>query len=227
VTAAVFLAGVGYAVSEHPGRVAGTVVTWARPVPPSPGPLVALGDSWTDLGWSGAPGWAEYVADDLGLPLVNLARGGVGYLRSSGAVPTIPAQAAQVPADAAVVIVFGSPNDLEHAPADVTAAASATLATLARLAPAAGLVVVGPGWPDEPPSPAARRTRDAVAAAAASAGVAWVDPMPWLAGSPQLVADDGWHPSQPAGHRLVADRLRPYVATALPPVTLTADAHRE
>lgn len=191
------------------------------------GRLWVLGDSWSDpraYPWAPSSGWPSLIADRLGVGLVNSAVGGSGYAATAG-LPTFPGQAAQGTGTGAdVVVVFGSLNDpiQGHSADEVRAAATVTYGLVRRLCPDAQLLVAGPQWPATAPTPALLAVRDALADAAADAAADYVDPSGWLAGRPDLILPDGYHPT-PDGHSIIAERLGHDVALALlAPPTVTA-----
>lgn len=194
----------------------GHAVTIATPVPAPPGPLVTVGDSFTDPDWTPG-GWPELVAERVGLPLLNLGHSGSGYVREAED-STFPWSVAQhLPSTAAAVIVWGGYNDAASVvPVDVARAAATTLRLVRRLAPGAGLVAVGPQWVTEDPTPQVLQLRDAVRAAAIAEGAVWADPIDerWLVSRPELLLPDGLHPG-PQAQELLADRMTPLVQTAL------------
>jgi lysophospholipase L1-like esterase len=180
--------------------------------------LWALGDSWTDPASSGGvgTGWAQIVADRLGVGIVNSAVGGAGYavLTSSGS--SFPVQAARgAGVGASLVVVFGSVNDplLSRTPDEVRDGATVTYGLLRRLCPGAPLLVIGPQWGAAPIPAALLAARDAVRSAAAAAGADFVDPSGWLLGRTDLLLDAN-HPNR-LGHVLLADRVEHDVALLL------------
>jgi hypothetical protein len=222
VSGPVYLDGVPYLVTTGPGEDPAMTVTVAQPTTPVvPVPervLAVVGDSWSAVDWA-PDGWPTQAAEAVGARLVNLAAGGSGYVRA--AASSFPyAAAAQLPADASCVVVFGGYNDQELAAGDVEMAAHATYAGVRRSAPGAVLIVVGPQWPrwavTEPPA-SYEDIRDAVRAAVWHAGARWVDPLAerWLAGHPELIGPDGHHPTPGAGQDYLAARIAPHVAAAM------------
>ncbi|SDG94929.1 SGNH/GDSL hydrolase family protein [Klenkia brasiliensis] len=162
----------------------------------------------------GEANWATLVARALGMDVANDAVPGSGYV--AGQVSTYPYAATTWPEPtAAVTVVFGGINDTPMPVASVAMAATVTYATIRRAAPGSALVVVGPQWATSTPTPAQAALTRAVRAAAAAAGAVWVDPSGWLAGRPSLLGADGLHPSD-EGHQVIAERLQPIVAAALP-----------
>lgn len=221
MTAAVFLGGLPYIVTEHTADAAGVSTVSATPVLPEERTLrlVTYGDSFTAeklaVPEQRGPTWSHIVADALGLELSNRALGGTGYTAESWGNIAFPARVAQdPPVGADVVLVFGSVNDVNfgHGVAAEAAAAADTLDAIQAAAPDAVLIVVGPQWPAAPAVPAlAYQLRDVVQAAAAERGAVFVDALTWFQGHPELIGSDGLHPND-AGHRYMAALLRPTIA---------------
>ncbi len=119
-------------------------------------------------------------------------------------------------AGADVVVVVGSRDDGPGVADQVAAAGNALLADLGERAPEAGLVVVGPIWPEDPAPAGARNNRDVLRAAAESAGATFVDPIEeaWFVEEPALLGADGVYPTD-EGHAYLADRIEPAVRSAL------------
>lgn len=223
--ATILLGGVAYTpfVAHTDAPVTGTLYQPTDPV----GQLVTIGDSFSEStgpggSWGETNGWPVRVAAAVGRELVPLAVGGSGYLQPTArwdGVHTFPLAAAQVPASADVVIVFGGVNDLPRAAADVGAAAQATFATIKQRAPRAQLLVIGPQKRPEPMLATLTAYRDQVRAAALEAGALWVDPIAedWLQ-DPALL-DDGWgarwHPNDTAGQDFLVEQITPHVRAAL------------
>ena len=74
---------------------------------------VAIGDSWTAAGTlgNGVNNYTNYVADRLGVTIVNAAIGGTGYVAQNGQYGD-QFYNRQIPADGDAYTIFGSFNDL-------------------------------------------------------------------------------------------------------------------
>jgi hypothetical protein len=182
--------------------------------------MLVVGDSFTTASPE-ATVWTELVRADLdaaGRPMaVTVTAGeGTGYAEPGPDGTTFPALAQQAGAGFDLVIFFGSRHDIAAAP-DVSAAAGAAFAAARAANPEAELMVIGPAWPGPPPGYIVTN-RDALAAAVVPDGAVFVDPLAagWFSGTePGLVTPDGVRPTA-AGHRYLADLIRPVIEEALP-----------
>ncbi|RZU34067.1 SGNH/GDSL hydrolase family protein [Blastococcus saxobsidens] len=181
--------------------------------------LLVVGDG-TTVAPAGEPGWAQLLADDLaadGRPvaLTVQAAAGAGYVEPASGGETFDGLLRAAGPGHDVVVFFGSRDDIEAAP-DIRAAAESVFAVARTASPGAELLAIGPAWPTTDPPGYIVTNRDAVSAAAAAAGVPFVDPLVagWLA-EPSRIGPDGVGPTR-AGHRYVADQIRPLVEDLLP-----------
>jgi hypothetical protein len=115
------------------------------------------------------------------------------------------------------VVFFGSRNDQNVDPAQLSILAYGTFALARRIAPSATLLVIGPPWPTADPPAEILRARDALQYQAGVAGATFIDPIAqsWFVGQPELIAADGVHPTD-AGHEYLADQIAPLLAAHLP-----------
>jgi lysophospholipase L1-like esterase len=180
--------------------------------PPTPERIVVLGDSYT-AGEQASFGWP----DVLELPdheLVNLATGGTGYVHTEVAGTTTFGEAAEaeLTADTDLLVVVGGRNDQDELPEAVETAA----VNLFQAALDAGIevVAVGPIWDASAPNTGAQAVEAAVQRAAEVSGVQYVDGLQWFRDKPDLIGPDGVHPND-AGQRLLADKMRPIIMSAL------------
>ncbi|ODQ90187.1 hypothetical protein BHQ18_12200 [Mycolicibacterium flavescens] len=193
--------------------------------------MLVIGDSYTEgtpLGGEGDKNWTQLALRQLRREGVDItatvsAAGGSGYV-TRGLSGTVFGQALQsaISADGGseapedIVLIFGGTND-QIAPRDTEAVAVRDVLKSARArAPRAKLIVVGPVWPDSEPSPAVLQIRDIVRAEAARAGATFVDPIAdrWFSAEPQLIGDDGVHPTD-MGHVYMSERLLPVIRSEL------------
>lgn len=200
------------------------------PGQPPPPPVVAFyGDSFSSgyagMG-AGERNWTTLAAHAAGATPANNAIGGTGYVQCPGGV-TFPSAAADLPVPgAAVQVVMGGFNDrLITDPAAIAAAARTTFRLLRLTNPAAGLLVIGPQWPNAAPPALMYRHRDAVRDAALRAGAAWVDPLDerWLFDPGLIWPGDGIHPTDD-GHQAIARWAAPHLAAVLAAVLAEAPA---
>ena len=183
--------------------------------------LAVYGDSYTtgsDEGGIGPDGWPVLVGDQLGARTGVAAAGGAGYVEISPFTgETFLDLVRRNPEpDADVVVILGSRNDAGSPPADIEAAASAVYAALRQIHPDAPLVVIGPPWVDADVPASVEETNEAVRRAAAAAGATFVDPLAegWFFDAPELIGDDGIHPTDD-GHAYLARVIAPHVQAAI------------
>ena len=169
-------------------------VTKPRPV------AVFIGDSYTEGAGGAKPVWPVIVSQAKGWRMVNLGNGGTGFTtRGAQDRPTyVEMVPAAIEAAPAVVIVSTAGNDGR---ADVTDAAMRVFRELRAALPDARIVAVAP-FRRGPELPRATMA-DEVRRAAAAAGVEWVDPDDPLVGHPELLLEDGVHPTS-EGHAALA-----------------------
>lgn len=187
--------------------------------------VVVIGDSYTGgsgEGGRGAAAWPRIAGEDLRGDGMNAAvavsaHGGSGYVARgidgstfSDAVPGL------LQPDDDVVVVFGGINDADKPVEQESVAVGELLSEVRRRSPDAEVIVVGPAWPDAEPTRQILSVRDVLSAAATAAGATFIDPIAdrWFADRPDLIGDDGIHPTD-EGHRLMAQKLEPYLRSAL------------
>lgn len=106
------------------------------------------------------------------------------------------------------VVVTGSRNDADATAGVVEQKAAELYKRVREELPEATLIVVGPMWHNLQPSADVLRVNDEVRSAAEKADAVFLDALdvPWLDGSPELLAPDGLHPSE-EGHARMADQF--------------------
>ncbi|WP_051388938.1 SGNH/GDSL hydrolase family protein [Arthrobacter sp. 35W] len=230
------LAAAGALVLAGCSSSASTVSPGGLPVGPSPGPaaapsadsllstVVVLGDSLsTGYGTSPELAWPALLQDDFdtrgaAVQIINAARNGSGYVSIGDDDETFVDEAAEIPSDTSLVVVFGSENDMGYDDGELREAAAQTYAGIKAAAPTAAVVVVGPPSYTDDPEPERLQVRDAVASEAQAAGVAFVDPIAehWIMGrADELIGPDGDHPSE-AGQYYLAGLFDSMVSARLP-----------
>lgn len=221
VGARVAATGPGEAVTgPSPAEVPEASVALRPAALPDPAVLAVYGDGYAagnELGGVGLTGWPALVAQQTETELALHAVRQAGYATegASGQDFIDLIQANPVP-DAAVTVVFGSRNDVQADPADISARVSEALVAVRTHAPQTSLLVIGPAWSNADVPPNILALRDAVLAVAQDAGATFVDPVAqgWFTESSGLIAADGISPTD-EGHAYMADRIAPAVATAL------------
>lgn len=179
--------------------------------------VVFIGDSYTggsteDSGETSR--FPRILQNDLDFYGTILARGGSGYLALGPSDAPITTFVEDVPADAALVVVMGSRNDIDDT--DITDAANSMYDALRARVPDARVLIVGPPWVSADVPDEIDEINDALRSAAGGHGFDFVaaSETPMLAGD-GLIGADKVHPTD-AGHRVLADYLRPLVAERLP-----------
>ncbi len=188
--------------------------------------VAVIGDSYTtggDLGGLGPKGWTARAWRELAsyrMPITADvgAEGGAGYgTRGNRGSVFEDLTARTVRPDDVLVVFFGSRNDQNVDPAQLSILAYGTFQLARRIAPSATFLVIGPPWPTADPPAAIVRIRDALQYQAGVAGATFVDPIAerWFVGQPGLIGADGVHPTD-AGHEYMADKIAPLIAAQLP-----------
>jgi GDSL-like Lipase/Acylhydrolase family len=188
--------------------------------------VAVIGDSYTtggDVGGMGPKGWTARAWQALakqGTPITADvgAEGGAGYgTRGNHGSLFEDLTAATVRPDDALVVFFGSRNDENVEPAQLSILAYGTYQLARRIAPSATFLVIGPPWPTANPPGTVVRIRDALRYQAQVAGAIFVDPIAegWFVGRPNLIGADGVHPTD-AGHEYMAEMIAPLIVAHLP-----------
>ncbi len=196
------------------------------PLSASPNRVAVIGDSytsgyedtgrgaanWTERAWQTLAGRGVYVRADVG------AEGGAGYAvrgNRGGLFGDLTARVVQP--DDALVVFFGSRNDKDVEPGELTRLVADTLGLARRITPGARMLVIGPPWPTDDVPGNVWRIRDILGEQARAVGAEFVDPLAerWFVGRPELIGPDGVHPTD-AGHAYMADKIVPLIAGQLP-----------
>ena len=188
--------------------------------------VAVIGDSYTtggDLGGLGQKGWPARAWQALaarGMPITADvgAEGGAGYgTRGNHGSVFEDLTAATVRPDDVLVVFFGSRNDQNVEPTQLSILAYGTFQLARRIAPTAAFLVIGPPWPTANPPEGVLRIRDALHYQAQMAGAVFVDPIAegWFVGRPDLIGADGVHPTD-AGHAYMAEMIAPLIGAQLP-----------
>jgi lysophospholipase L1-like esterase len=191
---------------------------------PAPTRMLVIGDSYTggsNEGGVGAAGWPRLLgerleADGYRTVIDVSASGGSGYIQPGPPGTTFVQLAEQARNAYAVVIFFGSRNDVAPA-GDVRQAATEAYQKVRETSPDARLLIIGPAWVNDNPPPNVRAARDGLARAAEDAGATFVDPLEegWFSGTYKtLIGADGVHPTD-QGHAHMADLIVPHVRAEL------------
>ncbi len=188
--------------------------------------VAVIGDSYTtgtDIGGLGSKGWTARAWRELADFRVPVtadvgAEGGAGYgTRGNRGSLFEDLTARTVKPDDVLVVFFGSRNDLNVDPAQLSILAYGTFQLARRSAPSATFLVIGPPWPTADPPAAILRIRDALQYQAGVAEATFIDPIAerWFVKQPELIGTDGVHPTD-AGHEYMADKIAPLIAAYLP-----------
>lgn len=205
------------------GMSAASVGADAAPKRPKP-VAVFIGDSYTQGAGASrrANSFAARVAVKERWRLVNLGRGGTGYVTASAegllscGIPYCGAYGERVAdtmaARPAVVIVSGGINDVGQSIPVFRSGVDQLLADLkARLPRRTFVAVTRPQWPDSRPPALFEREVQAVRASAKRHRVHYLDIGEPLAGRSALKAEDGVHPND-AGHAAIARAIEERLA---------------
>jgi GDSL-like lipase/acylhydrolase family protein len=188
-------------------------------------PVAVIGDSYTagtGEGGLGSSGWTArtwVMLAQQGIPLTAdvVSESGSGYAArgdAGGIFEDLTARA--VKPDDLLVVFFGSRNDQVADPVLLPVMVYSTFQLARRLAPNARFLVIGPPWPTADPPVGVLRIRDILSYQARLAGAQFVDPIAagWFVGRPELIGDDGVHPTD-AGHAYLADMIAPLIGAQL------------
>ncbi len=187
--------------------------------------IAVVGDSYTaggDLGGLGAKGWTTRAWQLLSRQGIALepdvaAEGGAGYgTRGNHGSLFEDLTDDVVKPDDALVVYFGSRNDQNMDPTQLSILMWSTFQLARRTAPSAKFLVIGPPWPTADPPDWVLKIRDALKYQAGVAGATFIDPIAqgWFVGRPELIGKDGIHPTD-AGHAYMADKIAPLIGAQL------------
>jgi lysophospholipase L1-like esterase len=190
-----------------------------------PKKVVVIGDSFTEgtpLGPVGAKSWHQLAFRQLRKAGVDITaeisrEGGSGYVARGYRGTTFGEKARRLLGpDDDLVIIFGGTGDAPEKPESVAAAVSDTFSLVRTASPRAKLIAVGPVSTAADPGPEVTRVRDIVRDEAAKISAIFVDPIAdqWFVGDPNLIREDGLHPTD-AGHAYMAERLLPIIERVL------------
>lgn len=180
-------------------------------------PVVAvIGDGSTSgaaRGVDAAERWTSLLAGAAKVQVRTYASDGGGYVSSGSDGRTFLQQAARVPVDADVVVIFGGISDVGLSELRVSRAASQTISAVQSRAPRAKIAVVGPVIDDGAPADSVTLLRTTLQNAAGAFELSFVDPIQqaWLNGSPDDASDLGAD-----DQRTLAARLQTVVEKQLP-----------
>ena len=187
--------------------------------------IAVIGDSYTtgtDLGGIGAKGWTTrawqlLTRDGIRVAPDVAAEGGAGYgTRGNHGSVFEDLTADAVKPDDVLVVFYGSRNDQNVNPAQLSILAWGTFQLARRTAPSAKFLVIGPPWPTADPPGWVLGIRDALKYQAGVAGATFIDPIAqgWFVGRPDLIGKDGVHPTD-AGHAYMAEKIAPLIGAQL------------
>ncbi|MCU1477432.1 MAG: lysophospholipase L1-like esterase [Subtercola sp.] len=218
----------GTATRPATGSATGTATSTATSTdpatgttPPTVAPLVVylgnsfVGGSTQDSGPQDR--FPALISADLNTDWQAITADSSGYVARGDDGLTFAALAAEVPADASLVVIVGSDNDAGYAQSQITDAALSTLQTIRLRAPQAQILVVSTPWVSADLPDGITVSRDAVADAAYSDSLPYVDPIAdgwWFTGPPEQIGDDGLHPTD-LGHAEAAEHLEPVIRQLL------------
>ncbi|OZG29153.1 hypothetical protein BH683_010830 [Williamsia sp. 1138] len=221
-----FAGGFAYDQSRKNAPVPATASDFTFTEPPLPDDgvvrLAVIGDAVSKGTPKNTTVWPEIVAHERGWELTNAAGGGGGYVNG---LPKHRAFADKlneaVRNTPEIVVVAGSRNDSNAAPAVVAKEALALLTDLTTRLPESQVIVVGPIWDYKKPTPEVLAVNESVRQAANQLGLTFVDAIAanWLS-TPGLLQGDTAHPTD-AGQKVIAEQMNavlPEIETPAPPV---------
>jgi lysophospholipase L1-like esterase len=211
------------ALAMSAGLLSGCAPTAApAPNPTREKPAVAafIGDSYTSGHGASSPtlAWASMVAAEEGWKVVNLGRGGTGYLTTSGVngcgEEYCPNYQEMVPevvkARPDVVVIAGGQNDFtafSQDPDAVRSAIEATYTAVRQELPDARILAVGPSIPSAaPPGPTATGFDAIVQEAAEAVDATYISMLDPAVFTDAMILPDGGHVNDD-GHAAIAERV--------------------
>ncbi|OBB48186.1 hypothetical protein A5752_22525 [Mycobacterium sp. 852002-51961_SCH5331710] len=188
--------------------------------------IAVIGDSYTTGGPEGGVGekswttqaWQILAEQGLSTTADVGAEGGAGYgTRGNRGSIFEDLTAATVKPDDTLVVFYGSRNDQNVDPAQLSVLVYGTFVLARRIAPSALFLVIGPPWPTADVPATVVRIRDTLKYQADLAGATFVDPIAlrWFVDRPELIGADGVHPTD-AGHTYMAEKIAPLIGAQLP-----------
>lgn len=186
----------------------------ATAAPLSTGPVVAvIGDGTTTRSASGVTAedrWSALLGSALDTTIEPEAESGMGYAAKSAEGRTFGEAAADIPADAEVVVFFGGAEDADVSALSLAKAATDAYSAAQQQAPDATLIVVGPAIAAGVDDADLTEIRTVLRSAATIAKATWVDPI-----------DEQWLPAR------VREAASPTALTAAAEKTLAAKMQAE
>jgi lysophospholipase L1-like esterase len=187
--------------------------------------VAVVGDSYTtggELGGLGSKGWTTRAWQLLSRQGVAVApdvaaEGGAGYgTRGNHGSLFEDLTNDVVKPDDVLVVFFGSRNDQNMDPTQLSVLMWSTFQVARRTAQSAKFLVIGPPWPTADPPEWVLRIRDALKYQAGVANATFIDPIAqgWFVGRPELIGKDGIHPTD-AGHAYMAEKIAPLIGAQL------------
>ncbi|MCU1481451.1 MAG: hydrolase family protein [Subtercola sp.] len=181
--------------------------TVTAPAEVSQRPVVAaIGDSIMDGHGVGADqAWPVLVSEANDWQLTNLSIDGTGFLQVGNDGNTFESQVIEAAeADATVVIISASSNDLGQDPDTLAQATLATMTSLRSELPNAQIIALSAFWGDTDAPPQLSDINTDLQNAAAATGATYIDIGQPLAGDPDLMQSDDVHPTSDGLAQLAA-----------------------
>ena len=193
----------------------------------------AVGDSLTEINSRSTKFYHQYVADDIGIEVVNLGISGTGYKRTDESGTAFYQRVSAIPVNLDVVTIFGSGNDLgagvplgvvsDTGTDTVAGAINTTLDNLIDRLPTVPIGIITPTpWNDMQPNTdnTMRQYADLLIEIAKSRGLPYLDLYrssglrPWDTSYRVLMysrdGGNGVHPDE-NGHKLFYPQIREFV----------------
>ncbi|PFW50137.1 hypothetical protein COL13_27400, partial [Bacillus cereus] len=194
----------------------------------------AVGDSLTEHNIRATKNYHDYIADELGITVINLGKGGTGYKRTEENNTAFYQRILNVPKDIDVFTIFGSGNDLSlplGTPTDTTTdtvcgCMNKTIENFYSVHPTTPIGIITPtpwvGYPNSIPGNKMELYVDALIEICNRHGIPYLDLYrgsnlrPWDETFRKLMysRDDGngVHPDE-NGHKIIASKIREFIKT--------------
>ena len=104
----------GYKIKEYGGDNEDNIATNSYQHPLKGKKWVVVGDSLTEVNSRTTKNYHKYIADEIGVEVINMGVSGTGYKRNEEYGSAFYQRINKIPTDGDIITIFGSGNDLTH-----------------------------------------------------------------------------------------------------------------